>query len=61
MPGVADLSDLDDTPDEDSDDGVFKNKAEGLIGKNYPGLQELKKYDPRISSTNGLLSLLVST
>ena len=47
MPGVADLSDLDDTPDEDSADGIVKNKAEGLFGKNYPRLQELKKkYDP---------------
>ena len=46
LPEVADLSDLDHSPEEE-DGVVVKNKAEALFGKNYPRLQELKKkYDP---------------
>ena len=46
MLGVADISYLDHSPEEE-DGVVVKNKAEGLFGKNYPRLQELKKkYDP---------------
>ena len=44
MLGVADISYLDHSPEEE-DGVVVKNKAEGLFGKNYPRLQKLKKHD----------------
>ena len=45
-PGVADISDLEHSPEEE-DGVVVTNRAEAMFGKNYPKLQELKKkYDP---------------